>query len=108
MIFEGLVTLDITENPSMSSIEKEHLDVQLGGKWSPDDCSPWQKVAIVVPYRDRYNHLKLLLKRLHSMLKKQKIFYQIFIIEQVSVVYCFISKFWLVLTSQVFKYIFNH
>lgn len=39
-----------------------------------------QKIAIIIPYRNRPEHLKKLLKYLHPALKNQKINYQIYII----------------------------
>ncbi|ESN91114.1 hypothetical protein HELRODRAFT_90454 [Helobdella robusta] len=53
----------------------------VGGEWKPP-CRSWQKLAIVVPYRDRYHHLLQLLDRLHAMLKKQLVHYKIFVVEQ--------------------------
>jgi len=82
-LFAGLVTLDVLNVPPMDELIKIHGDVAAGGRWSPVTCSHWQKVAIIVPYRDRFTHLILLLDRLHSLLHKQMISYQIFIIEQV-------------------------
>ena len=67
----------------MADVEAENSVVETGGKWSPSECEAWQKVAIIIPYRDRYEHLALLLRRLHPMLQRQKIFYRIFVIEQV-------------------------
>jgi hypothetical protein len=67
--------------PTMSSIELRHPEVQ-GGRWSPTRCNSWQKVAIIIAYRDRFDHLCILLDRLHSILQKQMIYYQIFVVEQ--------------------------
>jgi N-terminal region of glycosyl transferase group 7 len=75
-----LNTLDV---PTIDQLVQRHSSVQTGGHWSPATCRPWQKVAIVIPYRDRYTHLLLLLDRLHSLLQKQMIYYRIFVIEQV-------------------------
>ncbi|XP_041374888.1 uncharacterized protein LOC121387752 isoform X2 [Gigantopelta aegis] len=57
--------------------------VQKGRRWKPKNCLSWQKVAIVIPYRDRMHHLKILLNRIHHMLHRQLIDYRIFVIEQV-------------------------
>ena len=40
------------------------------------------RVAILIPFRNRWNHLKILLQHLHPILQRQQINYQIFIIEQ--------------------------
>lgn len=54
-----------------------------GGCWTPKDCRPRQRVAIVIPYKNRAEHLQALLYRLHPMLHRQKTAYCIFVAEQV-------------------------
>ena len=79
----GVVKFDMNENVDLAEVETANKDVKQGGEWSPHNCTPWQRTAIIVPFRDRWHHFKILLKRLHPMLSKQKIHYQIFLIEQV-------------------------
>lgn len=55
----------------------------LGGIYSPGDCKSRQELAIIIPYRNREYHLKLLLKYLHPFLQRQKRSYEIFVVEQV-------------------------
>ena len=43
------------------------------------------QVAIIVPYRNRSEQLKIFLRHMHPFLQRQQLSYQIFIIEQVSV-----------------------
>lgn len=57
--------------------------IYLGGIYSPPDCKPREELAIIIPYRNREYHLKLLLKYLHPFLQRQKRSYQIFVVEQV-------------------------
>ncbi|XP_005097538.1 beta-1,4-galactosyltransferase 1 [Aplysia californica] len=78
----GDAEVDIFGEPSEQSIIEANPEVQKGGKWSPSDCRSWQRVAIIIPYRDRLHHLHILLRRLHPMLQTQKIDYRIFLIEQ--------------------------
>ena len=54
-----------------------------GGKFSPVDCQSRQELAIIIPYRNREYHLKLLTKYLHPFLQRQQRSYQIFVVEQV-------------------------
>ena len=80
----GLVELDPYHPYELPEVAMRHPEVQKGGKWRPQTgCEPWQKVAILITYRDRYRHLKLILDRLHEMLPRQMVDYQIFLIEQV-------------------------
>ena len=82
-LLAGLVDIDLYEEANLTDVEVVNEHVGVGGRWKPLNCRSWQKVAILVPYRSRWQHLVLLLKRLHLLLQKQKITYQIFVIEQV-------------------------
>ena len=57
-------------------------NVRLGGHYEPVECQPRNKVAIVVPFRDRVKHLRIFLRHIHSFLQRQQLAYTIFIIEQ--------------------------
>ena len=56
--------------------------VQVGGKWSPKHCASRQEIALIIPYRDRSEHLAIFLRQIHSILKRQEYSYRIFVIEQ--------------------------
>ncbi|UYV79375.1 hypothetical protein LAZ67_17002359, partial [Cordylochernes scorpioides] len=47
-----------------------------------EDCKSSQRVAILVPYRNRSQQLQVFLSHLHPMLQKQRLRYGIFLIEQ--------------------------
>ncbi|XP_075215117.1 beta-1,4-galactosyltransferase 4-like [Lycorma delicatula] len=57
--------------------------VEMGGKWSPPECSARHSIAIVIPYRDRWEQLLTLLYHLHPLLQRQQLKYRIFLVEQV-------------------------
>jgi hypothetical protein len=61
-----------------------HYDVSPGGHWSPHHCIARQRLAVIIPFRDREAHLPVLLQVLHPMLQRQQIDYTIFVVEQVS------------------------
>ena len=63
-------------------MEKMFTEVKPGGKGSPSNCIPRHRVAIIVPYRDRPQHLLTFLYNLHPILLRQQIDYQIFVVEQ--------------------------
>jgi len=79
----GIPHINVDEVINMTYVEMENSDVEIGGHWMPNDCIPYQKVAVILPHRNRQHEYQTLLKRLHSMLKKQKINYTIFIVTQV-------------------------
>ena len=76
------VTLNLDKSITLDQVAKANPSVEQGGRWSPPSCEPWQKVMIIIPYRDREYHLRVLLNRLHPMLQRQHIEYQIFLANQ--------------------------
>ncbi|XP_026756310.1 beta-1,4-N-acetylgalactosaminyltransferase bre-4-like [Galleria mellonella] len=63
-------------------VEKKYPEVHWGGRYSPPNCTARYKVAIIVPFRDRQQHLAIFLNHMHPFLMKQQIEYGIFIVEQ--------------------------
>ncbi|KAL3853271.1 hypothetical protein ACJMK2_016826 [Sinanodonta woodiana] len=55
--------------------------VVYGGRYSPEDCIPRERTAVIIPYRDREDHLNILTRHLHNILQRQQLNYQIFVIE---------------------------
>ncbi|XP_065056866.1 beta-1,4-galactosyltransferase 2-like [Rhopilema esculentum] len=56
--------------------------VKQGGQWEPADCKPRAELAVVIPFRKRDAHLAMFSRHMHKFLRKQKIKYRIFVIEQ--------------------------
>ncbi|XP_046558093.1 beta-1,4-N-acetylgalactosaminyltransferase bre-4-like, partial [Haliotis rubra] len=52
------------------------------GYHQPAGCAFPQRLAIIIPYRDREVNLKILLNNLHRVLQKQQAEYAIFVVEQ--------------------------
>ncbi|CAH1775772.1 unnamed protein product [Owenia fusiformis] len=70
----------------LSSISMEkHIpyDVQNGGLSFPHVCKARQKVAIIVPYRNRPAQLDIFLRFMHNFLRRQLLEYRIIIVDQV-------------------------
>ncbi|XP_058124231.1 beta-1,4-N-acetylgalactosaminyltransferase bre-4 [Anopheles ziemanni] len=79
---DGPIDVDVTYEP-LSVIEKRFTDkLQPGGQYAPPDCTARNRVAIIVPYRDREQHLPIFLKNIHALLMKQQLEYGIYIVEQ--------------------------
>lgn len=79
----GPIEIDIEYEP-IASIEERFRDYLLPGGWyKPRNCQPKDRVAIIIPYRDRANHLPIFLKNIHSLLMKQQADYGIFVVEQI-------------------------
>lgn len=66
---------------NMTDVVHENPTVRRG-RWRPRECRSVQRVAVIVPHRNREHHLTLLLHRLHPMLQLQQLEYRVFVIEQ--------------------------
>uniref|UniRef100_A0AC34QG84 Galactosyltransferase N-terminal domain-containing protein n=1 Tax=Panagrolaimus sp. JU765 TaxID=591449 RepID=A0AC34QG84_9BILA len=71
------------DDVKMEEIEKLYPDLEIGGHWMPKDCEANHRVAIIVPYRNREPHLKIFLRHMHGLLRKQEVDYAIFVVEQI-------------------------
>lgn len=71
-----------TDTVSFEKIAESNPLVKPGGRYKPADCVARHRVAIVIPYRNREQHLKILLHNLHPMLQRQQLDYGIFVIEE--------------------------
>lgn len=57
--------------------------VHAGGWFRPSNCHSRHRVALIIPYRDREQHLLVLLAHLHPILQRQQLSYKIYVVEQV-------------------------
>lgn len=78
----GRVSVRTYPVPSILELEKRFTWLQPGGHWAPPRCRVDKKVAIVVPYRGRGEHLLLFLQHIHPFLRRQQLDYTIFLVEQ--------------------------
>ena len=72
----------LVANFSLIHQSSYHPQVQLGGLYRPTSCRARHKVAIIVPYRDRYEILKHFLFHTHQFLQRQQLDYRIYVCEQ--------------------------
>lgn len=70
------------DEPKFEELERIYPYLEPGGHGKPKNCLARHRVAVVVPYRDREAHLRILLHNLHSLLTKQQLDYSIFVVEQ--------------------------
>ncbi|XP_064120451.1 beta-1,4-N-acetylgalactosaminyltransferase bre-4-like [Macrobrachium nipponense] len=77
----GRVNISLTV-PSMEEIEKAHPELEPGGQFHPAECRSRHRVAIIIPYRDRAQHLPALLHHITPILQRQQIEYTIYVVEQ--------------------------
>ncbi|XP_041845509.1 beta-1,4-galactosyltransferase 1 [Melanotaenia boesemani] len=78
----GPLRVEFNTHVSLDQIKKDNPNVQLGGRYQPKDCEALQKVAIIIPFRNRDEHLKFWLHYLHPILQRQQLDYGVYIINQ--------------------------
>ncbi|GFR81676.1 beta-1,4-galactosyltransferase 1 [Elysia marginata] len=72
----------LVETKSLSELQVIFPWLSKGGHYTPQDCRPKEKTAIIFPFRDRHRHLYILLLNLLPILKRQNVDFTIFVIEQ--------------------------
>ncbi|KAL2094437.1 hypothetical protein ACEWY4_009156 [Coilia grayii] len=82
-LLRGAVALSFPQSLSFSDVEEENREVlSPGGQSQPSDCRSTQKVAVLIPHRNREKHLLYLLHHLHPFLQRQQLHYSIYVIHQ--------------------------
>lgn len=92
----------------------EKLKLEAGGRWFPKHCASWQRVAVIVPYRNREKHLNIFLQNMHPFLQAQQLDYGIFVIEQVFLIFnpfiIVYNKLYIIIINYIYtiiNYIYN-
>ncbi|XP_073525463.1 beta-1,4-galactosyltransferase 4-like [Phyllobates terribilis] len=78
---KGVVPLNFPPDLSLADVEKKFPMVSKG-YYKPDTCRAQQRVAILIPHRNREKHLLYLLDNLHPVLQRQQLDYAIYVIHQ--------------------------
>lgn len=86
----GELSIDILEIFSNSLTDDETRNMEIGGSWKPSDCTPQERVAFIIPFRERPKQLQVFLNHMHRVLQRQKLYYRIFITEQVKFSFIFL------------------
>ncbi|KAK3590896.1 hypothetical protein CHS0354_020873 [Potamilus streckersoni] len=61
--------------------EESLRNLSYGGRYAPPYCQAREKTAIIIPYRDRKEHLDILVRHLHTVLQRQQLEYGIYVVE---------------------------
>uniref|UniRef100_A0A3B3YL10 Beta-1,4-galactosyltransferase n=1 Tax=Poecilia mexicana TaxID=48701 RepID=A0A3B3YL10_9TELE len=67
---------------SLEQIKRDNPNILPGGRFRPKDCVALQKVAVIIPFRKRDEHLKFWLYYLHPVLQRQQLDYGVYVINQ--------------------------
>ncbi|XP_051464460.1 beta-1,4-galactosyltransferase 4 isoform X1 [Apus apus] len=77
----GANKLTFKASLTLEEVQKENPQVTKG-RYHPTECSALQRVAILIPHRNREKHLLYLLEHLHPFLQRQQLDYGIYVIHQ--------------------------
>ncbi|XP_064783419.1 beta-1,4-galactosyltransferase 1-like [Oncorhynchus masou masou] len=78
----GPLRVEFSTPVSLDTVRKENPGLQGGGRYKPQDCAALQKVALIIPFRHRDDHLKFWLYYLHPILQRQQLDYGVYVINQ--------------------------
>lgn len=73
--------------PKIEDVEKDMSKdfkgwVDHGGHSKPTKCKARKKLALIIPYRNRFEQLKIFVRQMHPILRRQNLDYRIMVIEQ--------------------------
>ncbi|KAM4850414.1 beta-1,4-galactosyltransferase 1 isoform X2 [Urocitellus parryii] len=78
----GPMLIEFNIPVDLELLAKKNPEVKVGGRYTPKDCISPHKVAIIIPFRNRQEHLKYWLYYLHPILQRQQLDYGIYVINQ--------------------------
>lgn len=78
----GPLLIEFNVPVDLTLVAKQNSEVKVGGRYAPKDCISSHKVAIIIPFRKRQEHLKYWLYYLHPILQRQQLDYGIYVINQ--------------------------
>nr|XP_015200569.1 PREDICTED: beta-1,4-galactosyltransferase 1 isoform X2 [Lepisosteus oculatus] len=79
----GPLRIEFSQPVGLKQIELENPELRDGGRYMPKDCVARQKVAFIIPFRKREEHLKFWLYYLHPILQRQQLDYGVYVINQI-------------------------
>lgn len=72
----------LEEEENVVDLRMKEAGLEAGGKYEPKECRSHQRVAIIVPVRDRKEHLTVFLRYMHPFLQRKQMSYVIIVVEQ--------------------------
>nr|XP_012290092.1 beta-1,4-galactosyltransferase 2 [Aotus nancymaae] len=78
----GRLLIEFTSPMPLERVQRENPGVLMGGRYTPPDCTPAQTVAVIIPFRHREHHLRYWLHYLHPILRRQRLRYGVYVINQ--------------------------
>ncbi|XP_028742380.1 beta-1,4-galactosyltransferase 6 isoform X2 [Peromyscus leucopus] len=80
----GFLNVNVSEISfdEVHQLFSKDVEIGPGGHWRPKDCKPRWKVAVLIPFRNRHEHLPIFFLHLIPMLQKQRLEFAFYVIEQ--------------------------
>ncbi|TNN81879.1 Beta-1,4-galactosyltransferase 1 [Liparis tanakae] len=78
----GPLRVEFTSPVDLDEVKRQNPALQPGGRYRPGDCVARAKVAVIIPFRRREEHLKFWLFYLHPILQRQQLDYGVYVINQ--------------------------
>uniref|UniRef100_UPI00398E38BD beta-1,4-galactosyltransferase 1-like n=1 Tax=Pristiophorus japonicus TaxID=55135 RepID=UPI00398E38BD len=78
----GPLRIEFSQSINLEEVKKNNSLVREGGHFTPVECTALQKVAVIIPFRNRHEHLKYWLYYLHPILQHQQLDYGVYVINQ--------------------------
>uniref|UniRef100_UPI00398F8110 beta-1,4-galactosyltransferase 1-like isoform X4 n=1 Tax=Pristiophorus japonicus TaxID=55135 RepID=UPI00398F8110 len=78
----GPLRIEFSQSINLEEVKQINSLVREGGHFTPTECTALQKVAVIIPFRNRDEHLKYWLYYLHPILQRQQLDYGVYVINQ--------------------------
>ncbi|XP_060696402.1 beta-1,4-galactosyltransferase 1-like [Hemiscyllium ocellatum] len=78
----GPLSIEFSQTVDLEDVKNTNSLLREGGRFTPVECTALQKVAIIIPFRNRFEHLKYWLYFLHPILQRQQLDYGVYVINQ--------------------------
>ncbi|KAK5928740.1 hypothetical protein CgunFtcFv8_010035 [Champsocephalus gunnari] len=78
----GPLRVDFGSPVGEELVRQQNPALQPGGRFRPGDCVALQKVAVIIPFRRREEHLRFWLYYLHPILQRQQLDYGVYVVAQ--------------------------
>nr|XP_040023064.1 beta-1,4-galactosyltransferase 1-like [Gasterosteus aculeatus aculeatus]XP_040023065.1 beta-1,4-galactosyltransferase 1-like [Gasterosteus aculeatus aculeatus] len=79
----GPMLVEFASKRTLDQVKEQYgYALQQGGRYKPSDCIAQQKVAIIIAFRNRHEHLIYWLHYLHPILMRQQLDYTVYVINQ--------------------------
>lgn len=78
----GPLRVEFSSPVSLDTVREQNPRLSSGGRYRPVECVALTKVAMIIPFRHRDEHLKYWLYYLHPILQRQQLDYGVYVINQ--------------------------